>query len=283
MDAEHEQGRRKRLTRRRNVMAMAGLTLATAALLAACGGGSSSSSAPATTTGSSTTASGGSTTTGGSGTGTLVTNASQWLSSDSTARTAHLTLNAADGTANGGFNFNGYANGQMVVTIPTGWKVTVDCKNAATAVNHSCTIVKNEGDTTPAFPGHPLRTRHGSRPRPSATFDFTPTTAGDYRIECLVPDTIRPACGPCSRLSSWAPVGEHDGTTGTTRHEQQRSDHPGLLGGTGDVCASRRRRAQRRHGPRQHLAGSPGDGGPAACEHDGLQLRALPRRGRAAL
>src|SRR6185436_13490863 len=64
MDAEHEQRHRKRLTRRRSIMAMAGLTLATAALLAACGGSSSSSSAPATTTGSSTTTSGGSTTTG---------------------------------------------------------------------------------------------------------------------------------------------------------------------------------------------------------------------------
>ena len=189
MDAEHEQRHRKRLTRRRNIMAMAGLTLATAALLAACGGSSSSSSAPATTAGSSTTASGGSTTTtGGSGTGTLVTNSSQWLSYDSTARTAHLTLNAADGTANGGFNFNGYANGQMVVTIPTGWKVTVDCKNEATAVNHSCTIVQNEGNATPAFPGastpDPVT---GLAPGASATFEFTPTTAGDYRIECLVP------------------------------------------------------------------------------------------------
>ncbi len=218
MDAEHEQRHRKRLMRRRNIMAMAGLTLATAALLAACGGSSSSSSAPATTTGSSTTASGGSTTTGGSGTGTLVTNSSQWLSYDSTARTVHLTLNAADGTANGGFNFNGYANGQMVVTIPTGWKVTVDCKNAATAVNHSCTIVKNDGDTTPAFPGastpDPIT---GLAPGASATFEFTPTTAGDYRIECLVPG--HDPAGMWAMLTvveSGTPSVSTTGTAGTT-------------------------------------------------------------------
>jgi sulfocyanin len=172
---------------------MAGLTFATAALLAACGGSSSSSAPPTTTgtstTGTSTTASGGSTTTtGGSGSGTLVTNPSQWLSYDSTARTVNLTVNAADGTANGGFNFNGYANGQMVVTVPTGWKVTVNCKNEATAVNHSCAIVQSEGDTTPAFPGAstPDPTT-GLSPGASATFDFTPTLAGDYRIDCLVP------------------------------------------------------------------------------------------------
>ena len=88
-------------------------------------------------------------------------------------------------TANGGFNFNGYANGQMVVTIPTGWKVTVTARTRRPP-EPLVHVVKNEGNDT-GVPGPSTPNRHGSCPGASATFDFTPTTAGDYRIECLVP------------------------------------------------------------------------------------------------
>ena len=192
MDADQRRGS-YRFPSRRRAVAAAGLTLAAAGLLAACGGSSSTSAStpPATTSTPPATTSSSPTTsppaaTGSSG--TLATNSSQWMTVDSASKSVRLTMDAAHGDANNGFNFNGYANGQMVVTIPVGWKVTVECKNESDSVNHSCAVVKNEGDTLPAFPGASTPAPvTGTAPGESSTFEFTPTTAGEYRIDCLVP------------------------------------------------------------------------------------------------
>jgi hypothetical protein len=79
-------------------------------------------------------------------------------------------------------------------------------------------IVKNEGNATPAFPGastpDPVT---GLAPAASATFDFTPTTAGDYRIECLVPG--HDPAGMWATLKvveSGTPSVSTTGTTGTS-------------------------------------------------------------------
>ena len=82
-----------------------------------------------------------------------------------------------------GFNFNGYGKGEVLVTIPLGWKVTVDCTNRSGSRRHSCAIVRGVGATAPAFP-------HASSPDPerglppghAATFTFVALKRGVYRL-----------------------------------------------------------------------------------------------------
>jgi sulfocyanin SoxE-like protein len=185
-----ENAERPRLTLRSGrprALALGGVLLSAAVLAAACGG-SPNTAAPTTGTTPSTTGATPSTTGSSGSGGTLAVNPSQWLTVDSATKSARLVLDAAHGRANSGFNFNSYANGQLVVTIPTGWKVTVSCTNEASALNHSCAIVNNAGDTTPAFPGASTpNPTTGLAPGQSASFEFTPTTTGPYRIDCLVP------------------------------------------------------------------------------------------------
>ncbi|MBO0681966.1 MAG: hypothetical protein J2P45_02325, partial [Candidatus Dormibacteraeota bacterium] len=131
----------------------------------ACGGGTSSASTPKPSASASSSSPAG---------------PSQYLTADQAAKSATLKLNIT------GFNFDGYRQGQMVVNVPQGWKVTVDCSNK-TSVAHSCAIAAPNA-TTPAFPGasSPNPTA-GLQPGDAATFTFTADQVGAYRIACLVP------------------------------------------------------------------------------------------------
>src|SRR5205807_10375873 len=52
-------------------------------------------------------------------------------------------LTAADTGANGTLNFNRYANGQMTVTVPAGWRVHIDFVNSgAGALPHSQEVIR---------------------------------------------------------------------------------------------------------------------------------------------
>ena len=111
----------------------------------------------------------------------------RFLSWDAPNRVVHLTLLAGLGSANNGFNFDGYGRGEMLVTVPLGWRVVVDCENRGRS-RHSCAVVKGSLAITPAFPGAaspaPIT---GLAPGRSATFAFRPTRVGSYRLACLVP------------------------------------------------------------------------------------------------
>jgi hypothetical protein len=98
-----------------------------------------------------------------------------------------LTLLAGLGNENGGFNFDGYGRGRLLVEIPLGWQVVVDCENRGTT-RHSCAIVKGSLATRPAFAGatspKPLT---GLAPGARISFSFRATRRGSFRIACLVP------------------------------------------------------------------------------------------------
>jgi Sulfocyanin (SoxE) domain len=110
-----------------------------------------------------------------------------FLSWNAPSRTARLTLLAGLGGSNNGFNFDGYGRGELLVTIPVGWRVIVDCENRG-HVRHSCAVVKGSLSTRPAFPGAATRTPIvGLPPGSKATFSFRATHTGSFRIACLVP------------------------------------------------------------------------------------------------
>lgn len=111
----------------------------------------------------------------------------QFLTVDSASHTVGLSLIAADGPTNNGFNFDGYGRGEMLVSVPRGWRVTVHCKNAG-ARRNSCVVISGPGASAPAFAGattpDPVQ---GLANGQSATFSFVASRTGSYRIASMVP------------------------------------------------------------------------------------------------
>jgi hypothetical protein len=110
-------------------------------------------------------------------------NPQQFLKVDAKARTAIVTLIAGYNGENNGFNFDGYGRGELLVSVPRGWRVHVTCTNHG-GINHSCAIVKGPMTVTPSFPNAatPILPRGAT-----AKFSFVASRAGSYRIACLVP------------------------------------------------------------------------------------------------
>lgn len=111
----------------------------------------------------------------------------RFLSVDAKARVVTLTLDAGDGSWNNGFNFDGYGRGEMLVTVPRGWRVRGICVNRG-SMRHSCAVVQGPMTATPAFKGastpDPIE---GLNPGSRATFSFVASRTGSFRIACLVP------------------------------------------------------------------------------------------------
>jgi hypothetical protein len=105
---------------------------------------------------------------------------------DTTARTVIVTLIAGYPATDYQFNYDGYGNGSLVVTVPVGWQVTVQCENHGTVPN-SCAVVSGRSDMKPIEPGwstpDPVQ---GLDPGQSASFVFSPTNPGSYRLASLV-------------------------------------------------------------------------------------------------
>jgi len=93
-----------------------------------------------------------------------------------------VTLVAAYPATDFQFNYDGYGSGSLVLTVPVGWQVTVQCENRGTVPN-SCSVVKDEKAAQPIDPSW---TTPDLQPGGSATFIFTPATPGSYRIASLV-------------------------------------------------------------------------------------------------
>jgi hypothetical protein len=111
----------------------------------------------------------------------------QFLSWDARARTVQLKLLAGLGNENAGFNFDGYGRGELLVRVPLGWRVEVDCENRG-GRRYSCAIVHGSLATRPAFPGASTpQPGIGLSPGRKATFAFTASRLGSFRIACLVP------------------------------------------------------------------------------------------------
>jgi hypothetical protein len=111
----------------------------------------------------------------------------RFLLFDPAARNVRLTMAAALGSSNGGFNFDDYGRGELIARVPKGWKVTVLFENRGDS-RASCAVVEGAGSATLAFPGaavpSPLQ---GLPPGAKARFSFTATRTGVFRITSLVP------------------------------------------------------------------------------------------------
>lgn len=109
-----------------------------------------------------------------------------YIHSDPTLHAVVITLIAGYPAGDYQFNYNGYGNGTLVISIPVGWQVTIQCENRGTVPN-SCAVVAGKKDLAPIEPGWSTPDpTHGLDPGRSATFEFSPTQSGSYRIASLV-------------------------------------------------------------------------------------------------
>ena len=101
-------------------------------------------------------------------------------------RAVDLTVIAGDGAGNNGFNFDGYGRGELEVSVPRGWRVSVSFRNAG-SLRSSCAVVAGPVATHPAFAGATTPSpSSGVAPGASASFSFTASRAGVYRFASMV-------------------------------------------------------------------------------------------------
>jgi sulfocyanin len=117
-----------------------------------------------------------------------------WVHPDPAHKKVSLKVIAANGGANGTLNFNGYANGQMTVTVPAGWRVHIDFVNSgAGALPHSLEVIRPVKPLPlqgipPAIPRAESRDLiDGIPPQQTDSFDFTAAPAGQYLWVCGFP------------------------------------------------------------------------------------------------
>ena len=115
----------------------------------------------------------------------------QILHVDAAHHTATITLVAAANARNNGFNFDGYSRGELLIDIPRGWRVRVAFRNAGNR-RVSCAVVDGPLATRPAFRGASTSDPVGGLPPGGrASFSFTASKAGTYRVASVVPGQMQ--------------------------------------------------------------------------------------------
>ena len=111
---------------------------------------------------------------------------SQYLHVDAATQSVVVTLIAGHPATDNQFNYDGYSSGALVLTVPVGWQLTVQCQNHGTVPN-SCAVVSGRAATKPVDPGWSTPDpQRGLDPGQSASFVFTASQPGSYRIASLV-------------------------------------------------------------------------------------------------
>jgi sulfocyanin len=117
-----------------------------------------------------------------------------WLSVDSASKTATFQLTSGLTQLNGGLNFNGFNDGKLTLSVPTGWNVVIRFKNQDPNLTHSAEIA-DTAKPMPAGPQDPPAFPHATTAKlmtglasgDSDTFKFVANKPGSYMIFCGVP------------------------------------------------------------------------------------------------
>jgi len=121
----------------------------------------------------------------------------EWLTVDNDARTVHLTLIAGETNKNNHWNYNGATNGDLAITVPEGYTVTIDQVNRDPNMAHSLGILDLPANfamppqPNPVFPGaiseNPTSMMEATMPGETETVQFVAGQAGTYGLVCLIP------------------------------------------------------------------------------------------------
>ncbi len=120
-----------------------------------------------------------------------------WFHVDEANKTVHMTITAGATDALNHWNFNGAHNGSMAITVPEGFAITIDFKNADPAMAHSLGIIAATSNFSamlepdPVFPGaiteNPTSMTEATMPGTETTVSFTASKAGNYSMVCFIP------------------------------------------------------------------------------------------------
>lgn len=116
-----------------------------------------------------------------------------WLTVDSATKTATFQLTAGLTQLNGGLNFNGFNDGKLTLTVPTGWNVVIRFLNHDANLPHSAEVVDSvkpmpAGPVDPAFArAMSVRLMQGIGSGESDSLKFVANKPGTYLIFCAVP------------------------------------------------------------------------------------------------
>src|SRR5256885_14903222 len=116
-----------------------------------------------------------------------------WLTVDTTTKTATFELTAGLTQLNGGLNFNGFNDGKLTLTVPANWTVVLKFANHDANLPHSAEVV----DTTKPMPAGPVdppafarattvaaRLLQGLGSGETGSVRFVANKAGGYLVFC---------------------------------------------------------------------------------------------------
>lgn len=117
-----------------------------------------------------------------------------WLSWNAETNTAKFQLTAGlDGT-NGALNFDGFKDGELVLTVPAGSTVVMNFTNHDGMLPHSAIVLPwteklpNDGSGTPGIQrAYSSKAVEGIPPEGKDVMRFTASPAGHYIVYCGVP------------------------------------------------------------------------------------------------
>jgi FtsP/CotA-like multicopper oxidase with cupredoxin domain len=120
-----------------------------------------------------------------------------WFGVDHTARTVRISITAGLTPVANNWNFNGYINGQLAITVPEGYTVNIEFTNRDPNMAHSLGISAETQNFSlpptpnPVFPGaisqNPGSMIDGTMPGESETITFVAERAGSYSMVCYIP------------------------------------------------------------------------------------------------
>jgi sulfocyanin len=113
---------------------------------------------------------------------------------DEAGKTVEMDIVAGLTAANGSWNFNGHANGEMTVTVPAGWTVVMNFSSRDANVPHSLFITDkgppypNVMPEEPAIPrAYSINLQQGIGAGKSDVLRFPVEKSGRYFMVCVVP------------------------------------------------------------------------------------------------
>lgn len=118
-----------------------------------------------------------------------------WYSVNHDARTVAIELTAGSTPDNNYWNYNGYTNGEIAITVPEGYTVEITLINQDPNMGHSVGISSELANFTlmtpdPVFAGaissNPQSMVESTMPGETETISFVADAAGNYSMVCYI-------------------------------------------------------------------------------------------------
>ncbi len=118
----------------------------------------------------------------------------EWMRMDEAGKKVELDIVAGLTGANGSLNYNGYAKGEMTLTVPVGWTVGMNFSSHDANAPHSLFVAGQAPPYPSVMPDQPaipraysINLQQGIGPGKSDTLRFPVNRAGEYYLACAVP------------------------------------------------------------------------------------------------